>query len=158
MCVLLERRTYVYDLGTLELQQTMDVERSRGVGALTACSEPSLLALLAPAEGGRGAVRVYDLLPDGGRVLCEFAAHRSPLALLAWNDAGSLLASASEKGTVVRVHRMPAAAKGFEFRRGSTGARITSLAFTPSSAPHPLLCVASTHGTIHLFSLQEAGR
>ena len=31
--------------------------------------------------------------------------------VLAWNHDGTLLASASAKGTVIRVHRMPAAAK-----------------------------------------------
>ena len=31
--------------------------------------------------------------------------------VLAWNHDGTLLASASAKGTVIRVHRMPASAK-----------------------------------------------
>lgn len=56
--------------------------------------------------------RVYDLLaPSGdvgggqGCVLCEIAAHKAPLAALAWSADGRLLASASTQGTVVRVHR-----------------------------------------------------
>ncbi len=36
---------------------------------------------------------------------------------MAWNHEGSLLASASQKGTVLRVHRLPQAAKAFTFRR-----------------------------------------
>jgi autophagy-related protein 18 len=38
-------------------------------------------------------------------------------AVMAWNHEGSLLASASQKGTVLRVHRLPQAAKAFTFRR-----------------------------------------
>lgn len=52
--------------------------------------------------------RVYDLLaPDGGGggVLCELAAHKTPLSALAWSQDGRLLASGSHKGTVIRVHR-----------------------------------------------------
>ena len=35
---------------------------------------------------------------------------------MAWNHDGSLLASASQKGTVLRVHRLPQASKAFTFR------------------------------------------
>ena len=38
-------------------------------------------------------------------------------AVMAWNADGSLLASASQKGTVLRVHRLPQATKAFTFRR-----------------------------------------
>ncbi len=44
---------------------------------------------------------------DGGNVLCEVPAHNTPLEVMAWSHDASLLASASTKGTVIRVHRMP---------------------------------------------------
>ena len=40
-------------------------------------------------------------------MLSEISAHSSPLETLAWSHDASLLASASTKGTVIRVHRMP---------------------------------------------------
>lgn len=61
----------------------------QGIGALTPCAEPSLLALPAAAPGGPGggAIRVYDTLREGGReVLCEIPAHKSALAS---GDSGS---------------------------------------------------------------------
>ncbi len=79
-------------------------------------------------------------------------------ATMCWNHDGSLLASASVKGTVLRVHRLPQAAKAFTFRRGTYPAPIHSLAFSPASVQPPLLCAASGHGTVHLFRLEEPDR
>lgn len=41
----------------------------KGLAALTPCSEPCFLAL--PASPASGVLRVYDLLVDGGHVVCE---------------------------------------------------------------------------------------
>lgn len=52
-------------------------------------------------------MRVYNAAVTGSSVECEVTAHNSPIAVMAWNQDASLLASASSKGTVLRVHRMP---------------------------------------------------
>ena len=57
---------------------------------------------------------------DGGNVLSEVTAHSSPLEALAWSHDASMLASASSKGTVIRVHRMPQV-RGYERGEGSNG-------------------------------------
>ena len=44
-------------------------------------------------------------------MVCEINAHQSPLAAMAWSADGTLLASASNKGTVIRVYNMPGANK-----------------------------------------------
>ena len=77
-------------------------------------------------------------------------------AVMAWNHDGSLLASASQKGTVIRVFRLPDVSKAYTFRRGTTTSTIHSLAFSPPSVKPSLLCAASAHGTVHLFHLEEA--
>lgn len=50
---------------------------SQGLCALSLTAEPNLLAL--PAAGNTGSVQVYDLMREGGSVLCELAAHKTPL-------------------------------------------------------------------------------
>ena len=52
-------------------------------------------------------MRVYNAAITGSSVDCEVTAHKSPIAVMAWNQDASLLASASSKGTVLRVHKMP---------------------------------------------------
>jgi autophagy-related protein 18 len=45
-------------------------------------------------------------------------AHDSPLAAVRFSPDGKLVATASEKGTVIRVFSIPNAERLFEFRRG----------------------------------------
>ena len=142
LVVVLERRTLVHDLKTLELLRTLEtpsnpkvlrqsrfaahvcclVVRTRrsyvehactqtcffvkqGCCALSTCFDPCLLAL--PSSSTRGTMRVYNAAITGSSVECEVTAHNSPVAVMAWNQDASLLASASNKGTVLRVHKMP---------------------------------------------------
>lgn len=77
-------------------------------------------------------------------------AHQAPLSCMAINSEGTLLATASEKGTVIRVFELPSAKKLYQFRRGSMPARIYCMTFNATST---LLCVSSATETIHIFKL-----
>ncbi|CAF5007968.1 unnamed protein product, partial [Rotaria magnacalcarata] len=46
------------------------------------------------------------------------SAHESPLAAIAFDISGTKLATASNKGTVIRVHSAVDGSRLFEFRRG----------------------------------------
>lgn len=77
-------------------------------------------------------------------------AHQAPLSCIAMNAEGTLLATASEKGTVIRVFALPSAQKLYQFRRGSMPARIHCMSFNATST---LLCVSSATETVHIFRL-----
>jgi WD40 repeat protein len=77
-------------------------------------------------------------------------AHESPLAALAIDDAGNLLATASEKGTLIRVFDIKSGRLLCELRRGTDRAEIFSIEFNRDGTK---LCVASDKGTVHVFSL-----
>lgn len=83
-------------------------------------------------------------------------AHKSPISYLSINSTGTLLATASDKGTVIRVWSIPGAEKLYQFRRGTREARIYSINFNVVST---LLAVSSAHDTVHIFKLgsQKAG-
>lgn len=81
-------------------------------------------------------------------------AHRSPLACITLNSDGTLLATASDKGTIIRVFSVPDGHKLYQFRRGSMPCRIYSMSFNTTST---LLCVSSSTETIHLFKLAQQG-
>lgn len=81
-------------------------------------------------------------------------AHRSPLACITLNSEGTLLATASDKGTIIRVFSVPDGHKLYQFRRGSMPSRIYSMSFNTTST---LLCVSSSTETIHLFKLTQQG-
>lgn len=81
-------------------------------------------------------------------------AHKTPVAALAINPQGTLLATASDKGTVIRVFSVPNGDKVAQFRRGSYPTRIWSLGFNSVSS---LLCVSSDTETVHIFKLNKGG-
>jgi autophagy-related protein 18 len=171
LCIILDMQAHVYDLDSLQLLRIVDTGYNKeGVGALSICIEKnssslsspsSLLAL--PATKKVGAIMILDTLSNTVDTITEIQAHKSDVALLAWNDEGTLLASASTKGTVIRVFQMPRCTdrehqqqQYYAFRRGTTTANITSIVFTPSDHKTKLLCVASDHGTVHIYRLGDA--
>ena len=81
-------------------------------------------------------------------------AHKSPLSCIAMNCDGTLLATASDKGTIIRVFSVPDGNKMYQFRRGSMPSRIFSMAFNTTST---LLCVSSATETVHIFKLGQPG-
>jgi autophagy-related protein 18 len=80
-------------------------------------------------------------------------AHKSAIAALAINSQGTMLATASDKGTVIRVFSLPDAKKLGEYRRGSKAARVWSMNFNPAGT---LLCVSSDTETVHVYNLLES--
>lgn len=68
------------------------------------------------------------------------------------NYDGSLLATASDKGTLIRIYRTDTGEFLHEVRRGSDKAEIYSICFNSSSK---LLACSSDKGTIHIFSLEK---
>ncbi|KAH9848987.1 WD40 repeat-like protein [Lenzites betulinus] len=79
-------------------------------------------------------------------------AHKSPISFLSVNSSGTMLATASDKGTVIRVWSIPGAEKLYQFRRGTREARIYSINFNLVST---LLVVSSAHDTVHIFKLGQ---
>ncbi|CAD7965610.1 unnamed protein product [Amoebophrya sp. A120] len=79
-----------------------------------------------------------------------FTAHQSSLAALSITQTGTLIASASEQGTVVRVFSAKNGQVLHELRRGSSPCSISCLTFRSDDR---FLAVASNSPTIHIFRL-----
>uniref|UniRef100_A0A8C4R7V0 WD repeat domain, phosphoinositide interacting 2 n=1 Tax=Eptatretus burgeri TaxID=7764 RepID=A0A8C4R7V0_EPTBU len=87
------------------------------------------------------------------RAVTMIPAHDSPLAAMAFDATGTRLATASEKGTVIRVFTVPEGQKVFEFRRGvKRCVSICSLGFSLDSV---FLCASSNTETVHIFKLES---
>jgi len=64
-----------------------------------------------------------------------------------------MLATASERGTLINVFSIPDGEKIYVLRRGSVQASILSLSFTPEECNPRLLAAVGSHGTVHVFKL-----
>jgi len=124
----------------------------RGICALGVEDNNNILAY--PGSADIGEVQLFDVAQRTAQV--AISAHSSPVAALALNRSASKLATASVKGTVIRVFSVVDGQKLFEFRRGvKRYASIYSLSFSPNSS---FLAASSNTETVHLFKMdQKAG-
>ncbi|KAJ8441895.1 hypothetical protein Cgig2_014364 [Carnegiea gigantea] len=123
-----------------------------GLCAFSHTPEACFLAL--PASTAKGSVLVYNVMDLHSH--CEIEAHRSPLAAMVLSSDGAYLATASEQGTIVRVHTISEGTKYFSFRRGTYPSTIFSLSFGSSLELPDVLAATSSSGSLHVFMLASA--
>lgn len=150
LIIILLEKTYIYDINSLTILDAVDtVPNLKGLCAFSPAPDGSFLAL--PASTTKGSVLVYDLMELHSH--CEINAHRSPLAAMVLSFNGMYIATASEQGTIIRVHLVSDATKSYSFRRGTYSSAIFSLSFGPIENPDILLASGSS-GAAHVFSLE----
>eukprot|EP01052_Picozoa_sp_SAG31_P061087 SAG31_NODE_20194_length_581_cov_1.082988_1_plen_169_part_01 len=98
-----------------------------------------------------GVVRVIDT--EQRHVVADIAAHRTALVAISISSDGKKLATASERGTVIRAYQLPIGTQLATFRRGTLPVTISSLSF---NHPPTQLCSSSDSDTIHIFSFRES--
>ncbi|XP_027331325.1 autophagy-related protein 18b isoform X3 [Abrus precatorius] len=151
LVVILQDKTYVYELNSLTILDTIDtVPNTKGLCAFSPCLDACYLAL--PASTAKGSALLYNVMDC--HLHCEIEAHRSPLAAMVLSSNGMYIATASEQGTIIRVHLVSDATKqSYSFRRGTYPSTIFSLSFGPSKQLPDILAASSSSGSIHLFTL-----
>jgi autophagy-related protein 18 len=169
LVIVLEDQIYLYDIQTMKLLYTIETSPNPlAICALSPSSDSCYLAYPLPQKATMAAFaapahtppNTTHVPPTTGEVLLFDAvkleavnvveAHRSPLSCAMFNNEGTILATASDKGTIIRVFSVPDAHKLYQFRRGSMPSRIFSMAFNITST---LLCVSSASETVHIFKL-----
>ncbi|CAH3198123.1 unnamed protein product [Porites evermanni] len=102
-----------------------------------------------------GSIQLVDLTnrqPDTSTAPFTINAHQGELACLSINQQGTQVATASEKGTLIRVFDTQTKNLLVELRRGADPATLYCINFSHDSA---FLCVSSDKGTVHIFALKN---
>ncbi|KLO10608.1 WD40 repeat-like protein [Schizopora paradoxa] len=168
LVVVLENEIYIYDVSNMRLMHVIETTPNpEAVAALSPNADASYLAYPspvpsptsplsqqpAPAQPSTPAQQSGDVILFSTRTLTVanvIQAHKSPISFLSINSTGTMLATSSDKGTVIRVWGIPGSEKLYQFRRGTREARIYSMNFNIMST---LLAVSSAHDTVHIFKL-----
>eukprot|EP00045_Choanoeca_perplexa_P002678 m.25919 g.25919 ORF g.25919 m.25919 type:complete len:346 (+) comp11644_c0_seq1:82-1119(+) len=148
--VVLERRVHVYTFTAAPtlLYEFQTFENPKGLIAL--CPE-DINPILATPGPESGQLQIINL-NQTNEVPLIVAAHEGALGALALNADGSKVATASAKGTLIRVFDTNTGQKLHEVRRGTERATVLCISFDAESKR---LCCSSDHGTIHVFDLQD---
>lgn len=84
---------------------------------------------------------------------CSIKAHESPVVAIAFNHSYTQIATAGEKGTIIRIFSVTNGERLLEFRRGIIRCvKIASLAFSPCNN---YVCCSSDTETVHIFNLEK---
>ncbi|KAK4874624.1 hypothetical protein RN001_013984 [Aquatica leii] len=151
LVVCLEESLYIHNIRDMKVLHTIrdTPPNPQGLCALSINNDNCYLAY--PGSSTIGEVQIFDANNLHAKTMIP--AHESPLAALAFSPNGTRIATASEKGTVIRVFSVADGTKLFEFRRGVKRCVVIScLAFSMCS--QYLGCSSNTE-TVHVFKLEE---
>lgn len=142
-----EDRLYVHGMKNLNIACSLK-ELPSDSDALALCPYEKRSFIAIPWAQDTGRVRIYDTneLTDVNHI----DAHQSPLAQLKFDRHGNRLATASSKGTVVRVFDVQTRERVHELRRGVSHAVMYSLSFSPCGN---FLAACSSANTVHIFKV-----
>mmetsp|Transcript_18104 Transcript_18104/g.29368 ORF Transcript_18104/g.29368 Transcript_18104/m.29368 type:complete len:360 (+) Transcript_18104:216-1295(+) len=148
--VVLEKRIYFYNFVDLHNKYSFEtINNPKGLCALSL--EPVNRVFAYPAEQ-KGTIKLELLGENEVNKTILIPAHESELVALSLNRDGSLVASASERGTLIRVFCTNTGELRYELRRGADRAIIYSLSFNANST---LIACTSDKCTVHIFRINS---
>ena len=142
-------KIHVLDTNSLESLTTIDTQASCHVSLTSYPTTHSYLAHALPHTSG--SVGIYDTFSQ--KKVGEIQAHQSSLQAVGLSPDGQFLATASTKGTIIRVFSLPSLELHCAFRRGTMPATIHSLSFSKDSR---FLCCEGSSSTIHIFAIEHS--
>jgi len=151
LVVCLEESLYIHNIRDMKVLHTIreTPPNPRGLCALSINSDSCYLAY--PGSTTSGEVQLFDAFNLQAKLMIP--AHDSPLAALCFNPSGSRIATASERGTVIRIFNVTDGSRLIEFRRGvKRCAHVYSLSFSQDSQ---YLALSSNTETVHIFKVEE---
>jgi len=152
LVVCLEESLYIHNIRDMKVIHTIRDTPPNPSGLIALSTDSTLCYLAYPGHSHTGELQIFDCINLASRVIIP--AHEGQLAALQFSPSGQRIATASEKGTVIRVFSCHDGAKLYELRRGlKRTASIYSLSFSPCGA---FLACSSNTETVHVFRLDEA--
>ena len=144
--VVCQKRIYIFNFENYEISETIDTgNNKKELIAINQISNPLILAY--PSIKNENKISIKNSSkPD----IIRLKVQDDSVSKISINNDGSLLASANENGTVIRIHSCSDGTFLQEFKRGIEKAKINSICFDMDTK---FMAVSSSRGTIHIFSM-----
>jgi len=152
LVVCLEESLYIHNIRDMKVIHIITSTPPNPNGLIALSADTSNFCFLAyPGHSHTGQLQVFDAETLACRVVIP--AHEGQLAALQFSRTNTRIATASLKGTVIRVFDTRDGSKLYELRRGlKRTASIFSLSFSPCGT---FLACSSNTETVHVFKLDE---
>jgi len=151
LVVCLEESLYIHNIRDMKVIHTIKDTPPNPLGLISLSCDNSHCYLAYPGHSHTGELQIFDTINLASRVIIP--AHEGQLAAMQFSPTGSRVATASDKGTVIRIFSSHDGSKLYELRRGlKRTASIYSLSFSPCGS---FLACSSNTETIHVFKLDD---
>ena len=150
--IVTEKKIYIFNLSNLEMIHEPIETNKNPNGLISISYKKFILAYPSIISQGKVEIKSFDKENINESILC----HGTNLQMISLNSEGTLLATASEKGTLIRIYSI--FNKGNliqEVRRGTENAKILSIKFEPLNR---FIVCTSDKSTVHIFTLYSANQ
>ena len=149
LVILLEDKIVIMKTENFSITGAFEVSNSMNLLDLSSNIEYCLLAF--PNSEEKGYIGIYDCFI--GNHIRKINCHKSIIGALALSQDGRLVATASIKGTIIRLFECMSGDLLKQYKRGINSARIFDILFIKNDEK---LVISSSTGTIHLFSISSS--
>ena len=154
--VILKNKFYVYKFEKFEIiDEVKTYDNPNGIYAISKDLNSNIFCYPENENVGTITIKDYNKISydnnNNNFLIKKINAHKSKIACICLSFLDDFLATASEKGTIIRIFRIKDGLLLQELRRGSEHALIYSIAFNKENT---FLCCSSDKGTIHIFNLK----
>ena len=148
--VVCEKRIFIFNFQNYQNIDIIDTyENPKGLIGINKDVNQTIVSfpISIDKENTKGYIKVKNC--DKGKEIVIHA-HDSIISYMSINNEGTILASASDKGTIIRIHRISDGIFLQEFKRGKEKAEINYICFDNYGK---FLAATSDRGTIHIWSM-----
>lgn len=142
---------HVHIISMESLQIVKKVDTRGNAMAIFACSYADSLKVIAYPSADRAA-GYFTMYNVHNEKLMYINAHNHDVECIEMDYNGTVVASASKKGTIIRVFKVKDGTVLQEFRRGIDNAKIMSLCFDMTGS---MLGLSSDSGTVHIYGINN---
>ena len=147
-----ENNIKVFTLGNYEkIDSLKTCTNKNGIFGISLNPKLNIICYPSP-DVGKIMIKDYDNKIDGNFTSNEISAHKNEIIALVMNYDGTLIASASERGTIIKIFKVKDGSFIQELRRGTEPAEIYSLSFDFKSR---YIACSSNKGTVHIFNIKN---
>jgi WD40 repeat protein len=150
--IVCEKKIYVFNLNTSQNIDTFDtIMNKQGIIAVNGCPEKTIMAhpIEPEDEPDKGYVGIKNYKTNK---YFPLLVHDEKISYMEMDYNGLILATANDKGTIIRLHNLLDKTLIYECKRGKDKATINFITF---DMEYNYIGVTSSKGTIHIWKLDD---